>query len=75
MAASAPAPTRKSDMDPVSENDKMGNGEGIQLGLSDKSGALMMINKKERQILRDILAITMKSKGGKAYIARKFGHE
>jgi len=53
----------------------MENGEGIQFGLSDKSGALMMINKKERQILRDILAITMKSKGGKAYIARKFGPE
>ena len=53
----------------------MGNGEGIHLGLSDKSGALMMINKKERQILREILSITMKSKGGKAYIARKFGPE
>jgi len=53
----------------------MENGEGIQFGLSDKSGALMMINKKERQILRDILSITMKSKGGKAYIARKFGPE
>jgi len=53
----------------------MGSEKGIQLGLSDKTGALMMINKKERQILRDILAITMKSKGGKGYIARKFGPE
>lgn len=47
----------------------------VQLGLSDKTGALMMINKKERQILREILSITMNSKGGKGYITRKFGPE
>jgi hypothetical protein len=35
----------------------------------------MMINKRERQILREILSITMRSKGGKAYIERKFGPE
>ena len=39
------------------------------------SGALMMINKKERQILREILSITLKSKGGKGYLARKLGPE
>ena len=53
----------------------MGKGKEIQFALSDKTGALMMINKKERQILREILSITMKSKGGKGYIARKFGPE
>ena len=53
----------------------MGTEEEIQFGLSDKTGALMMINKKERQILREILSMTMKSKGGKAYITRKFGPE
>ncbi len=53
----------------------MGNGEDIQFGLSDKTGALMMINKKERQILREILSMTMKSKGGRAYIENKFGPE
>jgi hypothetical protein len=53
----------------------MGNGKEIQFGLSDKTGALMMINKKERQILREILFMTMKSKGGRAYIENKFGPE
>jgi hypothetical protein len=53
----------------------MEKGKEIQFALSDKTGALMMINKKERQILREILSMTMNSKGGKGYIARKFGPE
>lgn len=53
----------------------MGNGKAGGLGLSDKTGALMMINKKERQILREILAMTVKSEGGRAYIEKKFGLE
>jgi len=53
----------------------MGTEEEIQFGLSDKTGALMMINKKERQILREILSMTMNSKGGKGYLTRKFGPE
>jgi hypothetical protein len=53
----------------------MENGDGINLGLSDKTGALMMINKKERKILREILGMTLKSEGGRAYIETKFGSE
>ena len=53
----------------------MENGDGINLGLSDKTGALMMINKKERKILREILGMTLKSEGGRTFIETKFGPE
>ena len=45
------------------------------LVLSDKTGALMMINKKERQLLKQLLFMTMGSESGRAYISKKLGPE
>jgi hypothetical protein len=43
------------------------------LGLADKTGALMMINKKERELLRTILVMTMRSSSAKDWITKKLG--
>jgi len=43
--------------------------------LADKTGALMMINKKERALLRTILAMTMRSSSAKEWITKKLGPE
>ena len=45
------------------------------LGLADKTGALMMINKKERELLRTILVMTMRSSSAKDWITKKLGPE
>ena len=45
------------------------------MGLADKTGALMMINKKERELLRTILAMTMRSSSAKEWISKKLGQE
>jgi hypothetical protein len=47
----------------------------ILIGLADKTGALMMINKKERELLRTILAMTMRSSSAKDWITKKLGPE
>jgi hypothetical protein len=47
----------------------------ILMGLADKTGALMMINKKERALLRMILATTMRSPSAKEWITKKLGPE
>lgn len=45
----------------------------IMVGLADKTGALMMINKKERELLRTILSMTMRSPSAKDWITKKLG--
>jgi hypothetical protein len=47
----------------------------ILVGLADKTGALMMINKKERELLRTILSMTMRSSSAKDWITKKLGPE
>ena len=47
----------------------------IRIGLHDKSGALLMINKKERRLVRNLLAITLKSPNTRRWIERKLGKE
>jgi len=41
--------------------------------LSDQSDGLLMINKEERKLLKQVLLITMGSKNSKAYIVKKLG--
>ena len=43
--------------------------------LSDQTGALMMINKKERKLLKQLLFMTMGSENGRTYISKKLGPE
>ena len=47
----------------------------ILMGLADKTGALMMIDKKERRLLRTILAMTLRSSSAKDWISKKLGPE
>ena len=47
----------------------------IQLALHDKTGALLMIDKRERRLVKELLAITLKSKSSREWIVKKLGHE
>jgi len=47
----------------------------VQLALHDKTGALLMIDKKERRLVKELLAITLKSKSSREWIVKKMGSE
>jgi hypothetical protein len=47
----------------------------IKLGLHDKTGALLMIDKKERRLVKELLTITLKTKASREWIAKKLGPE
>ncbi len=41
--------------------------------LSDKTGALLMLNKEERKLIRELLLMAMNSESVKSYIVKKLG--
>jgi hypothetical protein len=45
------------------------------VGLADKTGALLMIDKKERELIRELLAMTLKSANAREWISKKLGKE
>lgn len=47
----------------------------IKLALHDKTGALLMIDKKERRLLKELLTITLKSPASREWITKKLGPE
>lgn len=47
--------------------------EENDLFLSDKTGALLMLNKEERKLLRELLLMTLSSESIKSYIVKKLG--
>jgi len=47
----------------------------VLVGLADKTGALLMIDKKERELVREILSMTLKSPGARDWISKKLGKE
>ena len=49
--------------------------EETRLELHDKSGALLMIDKKERRLIRELLTITLKSPNTRQWIVKKLGKE
>ena len=49
--------------------------EDINLALHDETGALLMLNKNERKLLREILAMTLKSNSAKDWIVKKLGKD
>ncbi len=51
------------------------NTQEVQLALHDKTGALLMIDKKERRLVKELLAITLKSKSSREWISKKMGEE
>jgi hypothetical protein len=47
----------------------------VLVGLADKTGALLMIDKKERELVREILSMTLKSPSAREWISKKLGKE
>jgi hypothetical protein len=45
------------------------------LDLSDRTAALLMVNKDERKFIRELLVMTLNSENGKGYILNKLGAE
>jgi hypothetical protein len=45
------------------------------LDLSDRTAALLMVNKDERKLIRELLVMTLNSENGKGYILNKLGAE
>jgi hypothetical protein len=53
----------------------MDESDDMAMGLADKTGALMMINKKERLLIKELLVVTLKSPSAKEWIVKKLGRE
>jgi hypothetical protein len=49
--------------------------DDVLVGLADKTGALLMIYKKERELVRELLAMTLKSPSAREWISKKLGKE
>ncbi len=47
----------------------------IHHALHDKSSAMLMLDSKERKLLKEILALTLKSQSARTWIAKKLGNE
>ena len=47
----------------------------IHIALHDKSSAMLMLDNRERKLLREILALTMKSQSARTWIAKKLGKD
>ena len=46
-----------------------------ELALHDKTGALLMLDKKERKLLKELLEMTLKSDNARKWIDKKLGPE
>jgi hypothetical protein len=49
--------------------------ESKDIFLSDKTGALLMINKEERKLIRELLFMALNSESVKVYITKRLGKE
>jgi hypothetical protein len=49
------------------------DGSNADLYLSDKTSALLMLNKDERKLLKELLIMSLNSESIKAYIEKKMG--
>ena len=47
----------------------------INLAIHDSTGAFLMLDKKERKLLKELIYVTMSSKNARKYIADKLGEE
>ena len=47
----------------------------IHHALHDKSSAMLMLDNKERKLLKAILQLTLKSQSARTWIAKKLGNE
>jgi hypothetical protein len=53
----------------------MDEDKDINLVLHDRTGALLMLNKNERKLLKELLDMTLKSKNAREWIIKKLGNE
>lgn len=53
----------------------MNNNSDSDPGLHDKTAALLMLNKKERKLLKELIKMTLKSKNARELIAKRLGSE
>ena len=53
----------------------MNENSDIDFVLYDKTGALLMLNKEERKLLKELLSMTLKSKNAREWITKKLGSE
>jgi len=53
----------------------MNEEKDINLVLHDRTGALLMLNKNERKLLKELLDMTLKSKNAREWIIKKLGNE
>jgi hypothetical protein len=53
----------------------MNEEKDINLALHDRTGALLMLNKNERRLLKELLNMTLKSKNAREWIIKKLGNE
>ena len=49
--------------------------QDFELALHDKTGALLMLNKQERKLLRELLSMTLQSQPAREWITKKLGSE
>ena len=54
------------------EKDKNKN---IDLVLHDKTGALLMLDKNERKLIKELLYMTLRSKNARGWIVKKLGSQ
>ena len=54
----------------MSTNDEK---KSADVDLSDETGALLMLNKEERKLIKELLVMTMNSESVKSYIVKKLG--
>ena len=53
----------------------MGKSKDPDLYLSDKTGALLMLNKAERVLIKELLFMGLNSQSAKEYITKRLGKE
>lgn len=54
---------------------KKDKNKNIDLVLHDKTGALLMLNKYERKLMKELLSMALKSKNAREYITNKLGNQ
>ncbi len=51
------------------------NNQNKELALHDATGALLMLNKYERKLLKELLTMTLNSESAKEWIIKKLGQK
>lgn len=55
--------------------DDSGDQRDLNLVLNDKTGALLMLNKEERKVIKELLIMTIYSESVRGYIEKRLGDD